>query len=187
MTQEEKFKEAQRLYKTANTDQKYVLESLFPELKESDDEKIRKALKEYFINSFQNNGVAAILGVHIKDILAWLEKQEHKPADMVEPDILIEESYQQQADDIINMVIKKPAWSEEDERMCTKTIFALAGFMGNEDKIDWLKSLRPQNRWKPSESDILLLERIANGESNPQDFQASLGALIGRLKKQMEE
>ena len=85
MTQEEKFKEAQRLYKTANTDQKYVLESLFPELKESDDEKIRKALKEYFINSFQNNGVAAICGVHIKDILAWLEKQEHKLADMVEP------------------------------------------------------------------------------------------------------
>ena len=52
-----------------------------PELKESEDERIRKALKEYFINSFQNNGVAAILGVHIKDILAWLEKQgEQKPA-----------------------------------------------------------------------------------------------------------
>jgi len=52
-----------------------ALETLHPELKESEDEMIRKALKEYFINSFQNNGVAAICGVHIKDILAWLEKQ----------------------------------------------------------------------------------------------------------------
>ena len=51
---------------------------IFPELKESEDERIRKALKEYFINSFQNNGVAAILGVHIKDILSWLEKQSDK-------------------------------------------------------------------------------------------------------------
>lgn len=48
---------------------------IFPALEESEDERIRKALKEYFINSFQNNGIAAICGVHIKDILAWLEKQ----------------------------------------------------------------------------------------------------------------
>ena len=44
-------------------------------------------------------------------------------------------------------------------------------------------SLFSQNRWKPSESDILLLERIANGKSNPQDFQASLCCLIEQLKK----
>jgi len=65
---------------------KSMLNNLFPELKESEDERIRNALKEYFINSFRNNGVAAICGVHIKDILAWLEKQsEQKPADKVEP------------------------------------------------------------------------------------------------------
>lgn len=52
------------------------LEIIFPELKESRDERIRKALKEYFINSFQNNGVAAICGVPIKDVFAWLEKQD---------------------------------------------------------------------------------------------------------------
>ena len=52
-----------------------VAEKYFPELRESESEKIRKALKEYFINSFQNNGVAAICGVHIIDILTWLEKQ----------------------------------------------------------------------------------------------------------------
>lgn len=33
MTEKEKFKEAKRLYQTANADQRYVLETLFPELK----------------------------------------------------------------------------------------------------------------------------------------------------------
>ena len=75
MAQKEKLEEAKRLYQTANADQRYVLESLFPELKESEDEMIRKALIEHFrwntkqiLNEFSN-----------KEALAWLEKQgEHK-------------------------------------------------------------------------------------------------------------
>ena len=39
---EEKLQEAKRLYESANADQKYVLESLFPELAGSEDEQIRK-------------------------------------------------------------------------------------------------------------------------------------------------
>lgn len=70
MTQEEKLKEAKKLYETANADQRYVLESLFPELKESEDEKIMEELIEYFrwnaqiLNDFDN-----------KKVIAWLEKQ----------------------------------------------------------------------------------------------------------------
>jgi len=37
MTRDEKLAEAKRLYVTANADQRYVLESLFPELAESVD------------------------------------------------------------------------------------------------------------------------------------------------------
>ena len=36
MAYKEKLEEAKRLYQTANQDQRYVLESLFPELKESE-------------------------------------------------------------------------------------------------------------------------------------------------------
>ena len=43
MTQE-KLKEAKRLYQTANAYQRYMLESLFPELAWSEDEKIRKEI-----------------------------------------------------------------------------------------------------------------------------------------------
>ena len=77
MTQEEKLEEAKRLYETANADQKYVLESLFPELKESEDERIRKALigglKDCMYSEWHD-------GVSIKECIAWLEKQcEQKP------------------------------------------------------------------------------------------------------------
>ena len=52
---------------------------------------------------------------------------------------------------------KTIAWTEEDEEMYAATIFALARFMGNEDKIDWLKSLKdrvqPQPKQEWSEKD----------------------------------
>lgn len=73
MNNEEKLKEAKRLYKTATTDQKYVLESLFPELKESDDEKIRKWLINT-IKSVPNDSIEWDV-IDKSDILAWLEKQ----------------------------------------------------------------------------------------------------------------
>ena len=74
MTQKEKFEEAKRLYETANADQRYVLESLFPELSESGDERIRKALIKFFTLS-DDNADYQCCGVHYKDIVAWLEKQ----------------------------------------------------------------------------------------------------------------
>ena len=79
----------------------------------------------------------------------------------------------------------KQEWSEEDENRINRLI----AYFEDKDIVyaNWLKSLRPQNRWKPSESDILLLERIANGKSNPQDFQASLYNLIEQLKKLREK
>ena len=80
MAQEEKLKEAKRLYETANADQRYVLESLFPELAESEDERIRKALIKFFTLS-DDNADYQCCGVHYKDIVAWLERQEYKPAE----------------------------------------------------------------------------------------------------------
>ena len=46
----------------------------------------------------------------------------------------------------------KQEWSEEDKKMLSSIIMFLAGFMGNEEKIDFLKSLRPS--WKPSEEQM---------------------------------
>lgn len=70
MTQEEKLEEAKRLYETANADQKYVLESLFPELKES--EKIRNTIFDCLYKCC-DSGVITREQRHI--CIAWLEKQ----------------------------------------------------------------------------------------------------------------
>lgn len=48
-------------------------------------------------------------------------------------------------------LVEQPVWNEEDEKIYAATIFALAGFMGNEDKIDWLKSIKDRYTWKPSD------------------------------------
>ena len=77
MNNEEILKEAKRLYKTATTDQKYVLESLFPGLKESEDERIREVLIDYF-NRYKEQeecGIKTFFGIPTDNILAWLEKQ----------------------------------------------------------------------------------------------------------------
>ena len=65
--------EAKRLYKTANADQRDVLEKLFPELMGSEDEKIRKTLIDFFSNGAKYGGHTN--GIYDKYILAWLEKQ----------------------------------------------------------------------------------------------------------------
>lgn len=78
MKQEEKLKEAQRLYETANADQRYVLERLFPELKESGDERTRQEIVRFIRMEVEDK----IVG---NKWLAWLEKQsEQKPIEREE-------------------------------------------------------------------------------------------------------
>ena len=324
MTQEEKFKEAKRLYETANADQRYVLESLFPELKESEDERIRKELiketkgsevrlfetvtndefvdwlerqeqksfgfnngdtidhnlndyccKIYSALHKENGGVLSFARLqHLAmDIYGWCKEQdEQKPAAWSEEDesmlndithnIHFAETHRkvtgssamekEQVDwlkSLKDRVQQQSQWSEEDNRMCKAIIDNIkaickegyfVGNIGSDKLINWLKSLilknshaynpyktvvesiaemckhydkashsdlrdfydnvkvkckdakeynslYPQSQWKPSEQDILLLERIFNGKLDPRDFQASLLSIIEQLKKLKEE
>lgn len=79
MTQAEKaraYDEAIKRAKEINNEQKAqpfdVMLKVFPELKESEDEKIRKRLLEYF-KSFTSE--VSFNGVSANDVLAWIEKQ----------------------------------------------------------------------------------------------------------------
>jgi len=63
----------------------------------------------------------------------------------------------------------KQEWSEEDETELTNIIIMLkegASLHFNKKDItkavDWLKSLRPQNRWKPSDEQIKALNYVVN-------------------------
>ena len=73
MDYKKKYEEAERLYRTANADQRYVLESLFPKLRESEDERIRKdiivLIKDWWDSVNKDN-------ISTKEqMLAWLKKQ----------------------------------------------------------------------------------------------------------------
>lgn len=90
MDYEKKYKEAlerAREYHKVDYDNtmklyaKGTMEYLFPELKESEGEKIRKWLIGYF-NQYIIDGMPQVFGngLNVKDVLAWLEKQgEQKP------------------------------------------------------------------------------------------------------------
>lgn len=68
-------------------EQKEKLESIFPELAESEDERIRKKLITFFQRFPYTNLYDASLNA--KDVLAWLEKQnEQKPVNDTDEDIV---------------------------------------------------------------------------------------------------
>lgn len=165
MATKEKFEEAKRLYETANADQRYVLESLFPELAESDDERIRKALIKFFALS-DDNADHQCCGVHYKDIVAWLEKQEYKPIEWSEEDKAH-----------IDSLLKRLEGMCKPDATFISTEFAIS-----EDE-DWLKSLRPQSQWKPSneQMDALLVKIPIENSCNKVDN--ILKSLYSDLKK----
>ena len=113
-----------------------ALETLIPELKENEDEKIRKALI-YFIKQGKIKGtIRTYLGVAEEDMLAWLEKQAEQ----------------------------NPAWSKEDETLlncCLGAINTTDYFdKDNKDKMkDWLESLKdrvqPKQEWNYNDEIII--------------------------------
>ena len=92
MNYEERYKKALKVIEELYTLLRYqsssdalltcqTIEKAFPELLESEDEKIRKEILDFF-NQFENGKYR---GVDITPWIAWLEKQgEQKPADKVE-------------------------------------------------------------------------------------------------------
>ena len=139
-TYEQKYKEAlerARLLKLANPDdeaiQTFVKDS-FPELRESENERIRKKIISA-MSYYRNDG--CISEYEFGVCRNWIEKQkEQKPV----------------------------GWSEEDEKMRIKILEALSAYadhmqyegLCNSELIrgelmGWLKSLRPQPHWKPTE------------------------------------
>lgn len=151
-----------------------AIQTLIPELAESEDERIRKELKEAFeaydIESMWN-------GIPIRSIFAWLEKQkEQKPAEFTHHEIdesLCDAVTHQMEDDgdiddfvrrgIDDIALKyaelgakwqkeqKPAeWSDEDKKMLLSIINAFRnGTVSTIGQEQWLKSLHKRFNLQP--------------------------------------
>lgn len=187
------FKANQRLGELEEND---MLSDIFPELAESEDERIRKTLIDYF-NTCHGDYYGELKR---KDILAWLEKQgetytkkdidnaylegmafakdelekqnkqilansaktckdEQQPTDNDMKELLHTEYEKGRADAIAE--IQNPAWSEEDEEFLRRAINVTKDAYPMTAK--WLKSLRPQSQWKPSDEQLRELRCVISG------------------------
>ena len=82
---------------------------------------------------------------------------------------------------------KKPTeWSEEDEKMLSDCIEAVGSMSIRSDVKtlrDWLKSLRPQPHWRPSEEQMIYLKEAINKFDFCDAENAGLQALYNDLQK----
>lgn len=88
-------------------------------------------------------------------------------------------------------MIKKPAWSEEDDKM-VKDIIAAIDTLHYHEMVDWLKSLKqrvqPQSTWKPSEEQIEAFEHFVRsiGESGYASLYENNTKLLYSLLEQLK-
>lgn len=171
MTQEKKLEEAKRLYQTANADQKYVLESLFPELKESEeDEQNLNACLGYIPDEFLRRWLTDV--IHTKDKKADWSKEDDNHLHSIYHYLRIlkdesdNDSVKKNIEEHINWLSKlyqiflvsqqKQEWGEEDEAKLKSAYVLIRNtrLNGNEgvvdSTIDWLKLFKQRYTWKPS-------------------------------------
>ena len=231
MTQEEKAKAYDEALERAikhhdkdglTLEQYKTINIIFPELKESEDERIRKILID-IVETFANDNLKP-------ELLAWLEKQgEQKPTQEIEPfeaehgkyyycikDYFCGGRKQASKGDIVqalrglpimglkdageyflpvNSIKCNSAWSEEDEIGLSDALWAIKQartVVKDENDMGtlwyaehWLKSLKPQNTWKPSDEQMADLWNMLC-ECRPADHQLLQDIYYG-LKKLREE
>lgn len=198
---DEVIKKAESLYKAAEpmSGCNVIIETLFPKLKESEDERIRKSITEFFKNFSKNGTYKAIPDV--TKWIAWLEKQGKN-------NIGISEATKKKLEDNLNKALEKetpeswnkfldkqceqkPAWREEDDAMFNFIALILRNHQSDEDFttfettfkdcIDWFKNLKdrvqpqPKQEWSEKDermfkSTIALIETLEDYNKAPDGF-----------------
>ena len=188
-----------------------ALETLIPELKESEGERIIQYFKD--LAPFDKaDELYEKYGFSHKDAIAWLEKRgEQKPAWSDE-----DEEHIMAIDVAVNRCLgkwhccgekcpisehnpwlkslkdrvqpqPKQEWSEEDEKML-RTIISdgIRGAEFDKAQIDWLKFLKDRYAWKPSDKQMKQLGWVAE-QNKDNMIGEELMTLYQDLKKLREE
>lgn len=188
---------------------------IFPELKEIEDEKIinriKKAVKGYWSDEpldeilawLEKQGETSPILSNSSNIgKNWSEDDDNCLSTIIAEfskcsGKSVSKDEWMRCNDFLNSlrdrVQPKPQqeWDGDSAKMINECIAAIyaADCYSLEDKNqmeDWLKSLRPQNKWRPSESDIRILEQVIDGTVNPINYHATLYAILEQLKKLRE-
>lgn len=167
MTQEEKAKrydealERARIWKDKSgmpKDKQGILDNIFPELAENEDERIRREITSILRNAYWTSNRD-----RFNELVAWLEKQgEQKPA-------------WSEGDEVkINRIVA-----------CLENLDVADNDILLKD-VDWLKSLKERYTWKPSDEQMEALES-ATENCAYSEYQDCLRELIFQLKKLKEK
>ena len=168
---------------------------MFPELKESEDERIRKWLIGYF-NQYIIDGMPQVFGngLNVKDVIAWLEKQGEQKSIEWSGKIGVKHAEGK----LKEMLDKKenPAWSEDVQQWIDAIIKDYEEWYDvNKDhratiqvKINILKSLKDRYTWKPSDEQMEALDVFIYAKyPNIEKYGAAVKSLYQDLKKLIGE
>lgn len=190
--------------------QKWVEDNV-PELAGSEDERIRKGLIQYF-STFRLGTFAGIEPKKIIAWLEQQKEYESTDFDYVWKATDCSEltsALDKYSEDAIkkvchawydkgielerkNCLVKqgeqKPAWSEEDEENLQNCIIAISRTIlfksyYQSNLIKWLKSLRQQTNWKPSDEQMNALDSTLQYSQVSHDSFGYLNSLFNDLKK----
>jgi hypothetical protein len=136
--------------------EKRRLESIFPELVESLDEKIRKEILDYFKDLYEH-------GYPTKEWVAWIEKQDKKEIDKVE--LCFDHS---------------PELKGQDRKMLESIIECIDGTgLLDSDQIDWLKSFKDKCSIKDDKA--LLEKQVEQADYNP--YKATIESIAAMVER----
>ena len=181
-----------------------TLQNVFPELKESEDERIRKGLL-YVIEHHPT-----LPTEEAEEYIAWLEKKGEQKTTIIIPKFRVgdeiktsneesltitkidEKGYWSEDLFICNFddadkweLVEQKPWSEEDELCLTETLYLIRNSYSVDDKVErlsnWVKSLKDRYTWKPSDKQMEAL-RIAIGDEQGSDCCDILRSLLKDLK-----
>ena len=124
------------------------IDEVFPELKESEEERIREEIIR-FLYAWRGDS-------KVDKWIAYLEKQKEPltPEEKMNHPLYLEGF--DVGRKIREVVVGPKEWSDEDEAFL-KVAIAICNRYSRKDIADWLKSIRPQPHWKPSDEQIQAL------------------------------
>ena len=176
-------------------DIKEELEHIFPELTESDDERVRKEMLEYCHKRM--NGEFSSITIHqVERWLAWLEKQ--KPVEWSEEDnnrfknlcdVIDKSDWNAASKEGFKNWLKsfRPRSNQEiDEQI--ETIAMHLDNCGDTAMAEILRScnLCPQNHWKPSDAQMDSIKQAVSSMKASPCYDSEIVSLYNDLKKLKE-
>ena len=145
-------------------------EEMFPEIRESEDERIRKKLISYFSAVKGFSTLEYNYGISNEDAIAWLEKQgKQKSAEWSEK----EQQIIKDAACFILACVNTAETKEEEKRL--------------EELADKLQDLRPQKQWKPSKEQLYYLSWIANIKLGDSVVEQEVSKHLNELYEQLKQ